>query len=86
MDDLDDLFFVPEPVLIAAIPTIPSFTLATSLKTASRGLRDLLLSFLPPKLADEILLQMEYMGPVRLDDIECAQAEVMATVRRFESR
>lgn len=58
--------------------------LATALKVASDELRDRLLGNLSQRARDALLQEMEFLGPVRVSDVEAAQAGVVRLVRSLE--
>jgi flagellar motor switch protein FliG len=59
--------------------------LMRALKTASPGMRDKIFANLSQRAADILKDDMSTMGPVRLKEVEKAQAAIVATVRRLES-
>jgi len=58
--------------------------LALALKTASPELRDKIFKNMSERAADLIREDMEYMGPVRVSDVEAAQQKIVDVVRRLE--
>ena len=58
--------------------------LALALKTASPELRDKIFKNMSERAAELIKEDMEYMGPVRVSDVESAQQRIVDTVRRLE--
>jgi flagellar motor switch protein FliG len=54
------------------------------LKTASDELKEKIFSNMSARAADLIKEDMEYMGPVRLSDVEAAQQRIVDVVRRLE--
>ena len=58
--------------------------LALSLKTASDELKEKIFSNMSERAAEVVREDMEYMGPVRLSDVESAQQRIVDIVRRLE--
>ncbi|MCL4211518.1 MAG: flagellar motor switch protein FliG, partial [Phycisphaerales bacterium] len=58
--------------------------LALALKTASEELRQKVFANMSSRAADLIREEMEYMGPVRVSDVEAAQQRIVDIVRRLE--
>lgn len=58
--------------------------LKLALKVASEEVRDIVFKNMSKRMVDTFLEEMEYMGPVRLRDVEEAQSRIVAVVRRLE--
>ena len=58
--------------------------LALALKTASPELHDKIFRNMSERAAQLIKEDMEYMGPVRVSDVEAAQSKIVDVVRRLE--
>ncbi|GAG22391.1 unnamed protein product, partial [marine sediment metagenome] len=58
--------------------------LALALKTASDELKEKLFGNMSERAADLIREEIEYMGPVRVSDVEAAQQKIVDMVRRLE--
>lgn len=58
--------------------------LAVALKVTSPAFRDRLLGVLSTRARDSLLQEMEFLGPVRVREVEAAQAEVVRLVRALE--
>ncbi len=58
--------------------------LALALKTASEDVSTLIFKNMSKRAADILREDIEFMGPVRLRDIEEAQSRIVAVVRRLE--
>ena len=65
---------------------IDTSQLSMALKTASEELRDKFLKNMSKRAADLIKEEMEFMGPVRLADVEAAQQAIVDVVRRLEEQ
>jgi flagellar motor switch protein FliG len=59
--------------------------LALSLKTASDKLKNAMLTCVSKRAAETVQEEIQFMGPVRLRDIEAAQLRVIDVVRKLES-
>ena len=55
-----------------------------SLKTASVELQDKIFKNMSERAASMIKEDMEFMGPVRVSDVEAAQQRIVDIVRRLE--
>ena len=55
-----------------------------ALKTASDQLKNKILGNMSSRAADTIREDMEFMGPVRISDVEAAQQKIVDIVRRLE--
>ncbi|MGD0813109.1 MAG: flagellar motor switch protein FliG [Verrucomicrobiota bacterium] len=59
--------------------------LAVALKTASEKLKKALLSCISKRAAENILEEISFMGPLRLNEIDAAKSQILETVRRLEA-
>ena len=59
-------------------------TLALSLKGASDSLMEAIKRNISSRAAERLLEEIEYLGPVRLADVEKAQITIVETIRRLE--
>lgn len=91
VEDIRRLMFVFEDILLvndkgiqSVLKEVDNDELCLGLKTASEELRDKILSNMSTRAADLIREDMEYMGPVRLSDVEAAQQRIVDVVRRLE--
>lgn len=66
------------------IRDIENADLQLALKVASEEVRDSVFRNMSKRMADTFKEEMEYMGPVRLRDVEEAQTRIVATIRRLE--
>ncbi len=57
---------------------------ALALKTASEDVAERVFSNMSKRAADMLREEIEYLGPVRLRDVEEAQQRIVATIRRLE--
>ena len=63
---------------------IENSDLQLALKVASEEVRDVVFRNMSKRMSDTFKEEMEYMGPVRLRDVEEAQTRIVATIRRLE--
>jgi flagellar motor switch protein FliG len=66
------------------IRDVDSNDLMLALKVASEEVRELLFQNMSKRMADTFKQDMEFMGPVRLRDVEEAQQRIVGIVRRLE--
>lgn len=66
------------------IRDIENADLQLALKVASEEVRDAIFRNMSKRMADTFKEEMEYMGPVRLRDVEEAQTRIVGTIRRLE--
>ena len=58
--------------------------IAVALKGVNEEVQEVIFKNLSSRLADMIREDMEFMGPVRLKDVEDAQQKIVSTIRRLE--
>ncbi|OMP68599.1 flagellar motor switch protein FliG [Domibacillus epiphyticus] len=58
--------------------------LLLSLKVSSDEVKDVVFRNMSQRMVETFKEEMEYMGPVRLRDVEEAQSRIVATIRRLE--
>lgn len=80
----EDIMLVNDKGIQAALKEIENDELSLSLKTASTELRDKIFKNMSERAAQLIKEDMEYMGPVRVSDVEAAQQKIVDVVRRLE--
>jgi flagellar motor switch protein FliG len=91
VEDIRRLMFVFEDIglvndrgIQAVLKEIDNDELALALKTASPELREKIFKNMSERAATLIREDMEYMGPVRISDVEAAQQRIVDVVRRLE--
>ncbi len=91
IEDIRKLMFVFEDIIQvddrgiqAVLKEVENEELALSLRTASDELKEKIFSNVSERAALLIKEEMEYMGPVRVSDVEAAQQKIVDTVRRLE--
>ncbi|MBN1846423.1 MAG: flagellar motor switch protein FliG [Sedimentisphaerales bacterium] len=80
----EDILLVNDKGIQAVLKEVDNEELALALKTASDELKNKIFSNMSERAAQLIKEDMEYMGPVRLSDVESAQQKIVDIVRRLE--
>jgi len=91
VEEIRRLMFVFEDVLLvndkgiqSVLKEVDNDELSLALKTASEELREKIFSNMSERAVALIKEDMEYMGPVRVSDVETAQQRIVDIVRRLE--
>jgi len=80
----EDILLVNDKGIQSVLKEIDNDELALALKTASEELKDKIFGNMSERAAQLIKEDMDYMGPVRLRDVEAAQQKIVDVVRRLE--
>ncbi|MCP4703804.1 MAG: flagellar motor switch protein FliG [candidate division Zixibacteria bacterium] len=80
----DDLILLDDRSIQRLLKEVESRDLAVALKAASEEVRAKIYSNVSERVAVMIKEEMEFMGPMRLSDVETAQQQVVEAVRRLE--
>jgi flagellar motor switch protein FliG len=80
----DDILLVDNKGIQAVLKEIDQEELALALKAASEDVKAKIFGNMSDRAANLIREDMEYMGPVRLSDVEAAQQRIVDVVRRLE--
>ena len=80
----EDIRLVNDKGIQSVLKEVDNDELALSLKTASEDLQELIFRNMSERASQLIREDMEYMGPVRLSDVEQAQQRIVDIVRRLE--
>lgn len=80
----EDIIRVNDKGIQAVLKEVENDELALSLKTASEELKQKILRNMSERAAQLIREEMEFMGPVRVSDVENAQQKIVDIVRRLE--
>lgn len=80
----EDIIRVNDKGIQAVLKEVENEELALALKTASDELKEKIFSNMSERAAQLIKEEMEYMGPVRVSDVEMAQQKIVDVVRRLE--
>ena len=80
----EDVLKVNDKGIQAVLKEVDNEELCLALKTASDELKQKIFTNMSARAAELIKEDMEYMGPVRLSDVEAAQQRIVDVVRRLE--
>ena len=80
----EDIMLVDDRGIQAVLKEVDNDELALALKTASEDLKAKIFGNMSDRAAQLIKEDMEYMGPVRVSDVEAAQQRIVDIVRRLE--
>lgn len=80
----DDVAKVNDKGIQMVLKEIENDTLALALKTASEELKSKIFKNMSERAAQLIQEDMQFMGPVRVSDVEQAQQKIVDVVRRLE--
>jgi flagellar motor switch protein FliG len=80
----EDIMLVNDKGIQAMLREVDNDELVMALKTASDALREKIFSNMSARAAELIKEDMEFMGPVRVSDVESAQQRIVDIVRRLE--
>ncbi|WP_010093429.1 flagellar motor switch protein FliG [Ornithinibacillus scapharcae] len=90
-DEIKKRMFVFEDIVILdnraiqrVIREVENEDLRLALKVSSDEVKDIVFKNMSQRMADTFKEEMEYMGPVRLRDVEEAQTRIVAIIRRLE--
>lgn len=80
----EDILQVNDKGIQSVLKEVDNDELAVALKTASEQLKAKIFSNMSERAASLIKEDMQYMGPVRISDVEAAQQRIVDIVRRLE--
>src|SRR3954465_2071052 len=80
----EDILLVNDKGIQSVLKEVDNEELSLALKTASEELRDKIFKNMSERAAQLIAEDMQYMGPVRVSDVEAAQQKIVDIVRRLE--
>jgi flagellar motor switch protein FliG len=80
----EDILLVDDKGIQGVLKEVDNDELALALKTASPELREKIFKNMSERASQLIKEDMEYMGPVRVADVEAAQQRIVDIVRRLE--
>ncbi|MGM8211756.1 flagellar motor switch protein FliG [Virgibacillus sp. W0430] len=90
-DEIKKRMFVFEDIVILdnraiqrVIREVDNEDLRLSLRVASDEVKDVVFKNMSQRMAETFKEEMEYMGPVRLRDVEEAQTRIVGVIRRLE--
>jgi flagellar motor switch protein FliG len=80
----EDIVNVDNRSIQRIIRDIENADLQLALKVASEEVREAIFKNMSKRMSETFREEMEFMGPVRLRDVEEAQTRIVATIRRLE--
>ncbi|MEM8835413.1 MAG: flagellar motor switch protein FliG, partial [Planctomycetota bacterium] len=80
----EDIMLVDDKGIQSVLREVDNEELSLALKTASDDLKEKIFGNMSERAASLIKEDMEYMGPVRVSDVEQAQQRIVDIVRRLE--
>jgi len=80
----EDIMLINDKGIQGVLKEVDNDELALALKTASDDLKEKIFGNMSERASQLIKEDMEYMGPVRLSDVEAAQQKIVDIVRRLE--
>jgi len=90
-DEIKKRMFVFEDIVILdnrsiqrVIREVENEDLRLALKVASDEVKDIVFTNMSQRMAETFKEEMEYMGPVRLRDVEEAQTRIVSTIRKLD--
>ncbi|AMA72667.1 MULTISPECIES: flagellar motor switch protein FliG [Aneurinibacillus] len=80
----EDIVSLDDRSIQRVIHDVDNSDLMLALKVANEEVRNVVFRNMSKRMADTFKEEMEYMGPVRLRDVEEAQTRIVAIIRRLE--
>jgi flagellar motor switch protein FliG len=80
----EDILLVNDKGIQSVLKEVDNEELSLALKTASEDLKQKIFKNMSERAAQLIQEDMQYMGPVRVSDVESAQQKIVDVVRRLE--
>lgn len=80
----EDILSLDDRAIQRVLRDVDNSTLALALKSANEEVQNVILNNLSKRLAVMIKEDMEYMGPVRMKDVEEAQQKIVNVIRKLE--
>lgn len=80
----EDIVILDNRAIQRVIREVENEDLKLSLKVSSDEVKDLVFKNMSQRMAETFKDEMEFMGPVRLRDVEEAQSRIVAVIRRLE--
>lgn len=80
----EDIIYVDDRGIQRVLREVDKKDLALSLKVVDEKLKSKILSNMSERARELLLEELEYMGPVRLKEVEAAQARIVAIVKQLE--
>src|SRR5690625_2237831 len=80
----DDIVILDNRAIQRVIREVDNEDLMLSLRVASDEVKEVVFNNMSQRMAETFREEMEYMGPVRLRDVEEAQTRIVGVIRRLE--
>ncbi|WP_025027659.1 flagellar motor switch protein FliG [Caldalkalibacillus mannanilyticus] len=80
----EDIVSIDNRSIQRVIRDVENADLQLALKVASEEVKEVIFRNMSKRMADTFKEEMEFMGPVRLKDVEEAQTRIVAIIRRLE--
>ncbi|MCR5691593.1 MAG: flagellar motor switch protein FliG [Eubacterium sp.] len=80
----EDILLLDDRSIQRVLRDVENNELAVALKNANEEVQNAIFNNLSSRLADMIREDMEYMGPVRVKDVEEAQQKIVNVIRKLE--
>lgn len=80
----EDMVHLPPTAIQRILKEVDSKSLALALKATSPELRELIFTNMSERASALLKEELEYLGPVRLKDVEAAQKNILEVARRLE--
>ncbi len=80
----EDIVTLDSRSIQRVIRELPNEDLLLSLKAASEEVKEIVFQNMSKRMVENFQEEMEYMGPVRLRDVEEAQSRIVSIIRRLE--
>lgn len=80
----DDIVILDNRAIQRIIREVDNEDLMLALRAASDEVKELIFNNMSQRMEETFKEEMEYMGPVRLRDVEEAQSRIVATIRRLD--
>lgn len=81
----EDIVSLPDSSIQRILKDIDSKTLALSMKTATTELREKIFKNMSERAASMLKEELEYLGPVKVKDVENAQKEILEAAHALEA-
>lgn len=82
----EDIAHLPNTSIQRILKEVDSKTLALALKATSDELREIIFKNMSERAASMLKEELEYLGAVRVKDVEKAQKDILETARRLEEQ
>ena len=80
----EDILLLDDRAIQRVLRDVDNNDLGVALKAANEDVQNAIFKNLSKRLAAMIKEDMEFMGPVRMKDVEEAQQRIVAVIRRLE--